>query len=65
MHVTFARARRTPVAGGSAALLAPGTQVAGVFTKSRTASAPVLWCQDKLKGGEARVTVPTGRTLDV
>ena len=30
------------------ALLAPGTQVAGVFTKSRTASAPVLWCQDKL-----------------
>ncbi|MEY4966980.1 MAG: hypothetical protein RL274_2563 [Pseudomonadota bacterium] len=39
------------------ALLAPGTQVAGVFTKSRTASAPVLWCQDKLKGGEARVLV--------
>ena len=33
------------------ALLAPGTQVAGVFTKSRTASAPVLWCQDKLKDG--------------
>jgi glutamate N-acetyltransferase/amino-acid N-acetyltransferase len=39
------------------ALMAPGTQVAGVFTKSRTASAPVLWCQDKLKGGEARVLV--------
>ncbi len=39
------------------ALLAPGTQVAGVFTKSKTASAPVLWCQDKLKGGEARVLV--------
>ena len=39
------------------ALLAPGTQVAGVFTKSRTASGPVLWCQDKLKGGDGRVLV--------
>jgi glutamate N-acetyltransferase/amino-acid N-acetyltransferase len=39
------------------ALLAPGTQVAGVFTTSKTASAPVLWCRDKLKGGEARVLV--------
>jgi glutamate N-acetyltransferase/amino-acid N-acetyltransferase len=40
-----------------AAILAPGTQVAGVFTTSKTASAPVLWCRDKLKGGEARVLV--------
>ena len=39
------------------ALFAPGTQVAGVFTTSKTASAPVLWCRDKLKGGEARVLV--------
>src|SRR5262245_12740904 len=39
------------------ALLAPGTQVAGVFTTSKTASAPVLWCRDKLKGAEARVLV--------
>ena len=39
------------------ALLAPGTQVAGVFTTSKTASAPVLWCRDKLKAGEARVLV--------
>jgi len=39
------------------ALLAPGTQVAGVFTTSKTASAPVLWCRDKLKGGEARMLV--------
>jgi glutamate N-acetyltransferase/amino-acid N-acetyltransferase len=39
------------------ALLAPGTQVAGVFTTSKTASAPVLWCRDKLKGGAARVLV--------
>jgi glutamate N-acetyltransferase/amino-acid N-acetyltransferase len=42
------------------ALLAPGTQVAGVFTTSKTASAPVLWCRDKLKGGEARVLVNSG-----
>ena len=27
------------------AVLAPGTQVAGVFTKSKTASAPVDWCK--------------------
>src|SRR5438128_11345949 len=39
------------------ALMAPGTQVAGVFTTSKTASAPVLWCRDKLKGAEARVLV--------
>ena len=39
------------------ALLGPGTQVAGVFTTSKTCSAPVIWCRDKLKGGEARVLV--------
>ncbi|HEY4078106.1 MAG TPA: bifunctional glutamate N-acetyltransferase/amino-acid acetyltransferase ArgJ [Rhizomicrobium sp.] len=39
------------------ALLAPRTQVAGVFTTSKTASAPVLWCRDKLKGGQGRVLV--------
>ncbi|HKQ09758.1 MAG TPA: bifunctional glutamate N-acetyltransferase/amino-acid acetyltransferase ArgJ [Rhizomicrobium sp.] len=39
------------------ALLAPGTQVAGVFTTSKTASAPVLWCRNMLKDGEARVLV--------
>ncbi len=30
------------------AVLAPGTQVAGIFTKSRTAAAPVEWCQAQL-----------------
>jgi glutamate N-acetyltransferase/amino-acid N-acetyltransferase len=39
------------------ALLAPGTQAAGVFTTSKTCSAPVIWCREKLKGGEARVLV--------
>ena len=39
------------------ALLAPGTQAAGVFTTSKTASAPVLWCQKHLKQGGARCLV--------
>jgi len=39
------------------ALLAPGTQVAGVFTTSRTASAPVLWCRKHLRQGSARCLV--------
>jgi glutamate N-acetyltransferase/amino-acid N-acetyltransferase len=36
------------------AVLAPGTQVAGVFTKSKTSSAPVDWCKAAVKGGSAR-----------
>jgi glutamate N-acetyltransferase/amino-acid N-acetyltransferase len=39
------------------AVLAPGTQVAGVFTKSKTASAPVEWCREKAKAGMARALV--------
>jgi glutamate N-acetyltransferase/amino-acid N-acetyltransferase len=39
------------------AILAPGTQVAGVFTKSKTASAPVDWCRTQLKHGAARAVV--------
>ncbi len=34
--------------------LAPGTAAAGVLTRSRTASAPVLWCRDILRKGAAR-----------
>ncbi|MGH6947514.1 MAG: bifunctional glutamate N-acetyltransferase/amino-acid acetyltransferase ArgJ [Kiloniellales bacterium] len=34
--------------------LTPGTTAAGVFTRSLTASAPVLWCRKALKGGKAR-----------
>jgi len=37
--------------------LAAGTQVAGVFTKSKTSSAPVDWCRRQLKGGNARALV--------
>jgi len=39
------------------AVLAPGTEVAGVFTLSKTASAPVEWCRSQLKGGQARALV--------
>jgi glutamate N-acetyltransferase/amino-acid N-acetyltransferase len=40
-------------------LLDKGTTVAGTFTKSLTAGAPVLWCQKSLKegGGSARAIV--------
>jgi glutamate N-acetyltransferase/amino-acid N-acetyltransferase len=36
------------------ALLDEGTQVAGVFTKSKCPSAPVDWCKALLAGGRAR-----------
>jgi glutamate N-acetyltransferase/amino-acid N-acetyltransferase len=36
------------------ALFDEGTQVAGVFTKSKCASAPVDWCKSRLGGGKAR-----------
>jgi glutamate N-acetyltransferase / amino-acid N-acetyltransferase len=34
-----------------------GTTVAGVFTKSKCASAPVEWCKAKIKAGKARALV--------
>jgi len=37
--------------------LAPGTTVAGVLTRSLTASAPVEWCRASLKRGRARAIV--------
>jgi N-acetylglutamate synthase/N-acetylornithine aminotransferase len=39
------------------ALLAPGTTVAGVFTKSKCPSAPVEWCRAILKHSKARALV--------
>ncbi len=39
--------------------LAPGTAMAGVFTRSATAAAPVLWCRHALQqsGGRARAVL--------
>jgi glutamate N-acetyltransferase/amino-acid N-acetyltransferase len=50
--------------------LVPGTAVAGVLTRSRTAGAPVVWCRNALSGGTVRAIVAnsgnsntfTGRT---
>lgn len=39
------------------ALFAPGTAVAGVFTRSRCPSAPVDWCRANLAQGTARALV--------
>lgn len=39
------------------ALLDAGTQVAGVFTRSKCPSAPVDWCRENLKQGLARAVV--------
>jgi glutamate N-acetyltransferase/amino-acid N-acetyltransferase len=39
------------------ALLDEGTTIAGVFTKSKCASAPVEWCKAKIKAGKARALV--------
>jgi len=37
--------------------LAEGTEVAGVFTKSQTAAAPIDWCKQSLANGKARALV--------
>ncbi len=39
------------------ALLDEGTQVAGVFSRSKCPSAPVDWCRENLKQGSARAVV--------
>ncbi len=38
-------------------ILEPGTTVAGVLTRSLTASAPILWCREALAMGSARAVV--------
>jgi glutamate N-acetyltransferase/amino-acid N-acetyltransferase len=39
------------------AVLDPGTTAAGVLTRSKTSSAPVLWCRESLEHGRARALV--------
>ena len=39
------------------AILEEGTVAAGVLTTSKTCSAPVLWCRERLKTGHARAVV--------
>src|ERR1700745_2503326 len=43
--------------------LAPGSTVAGVFTRSLTAGAPVAWCRECLAGGAVRgIVVNSGNS---
>jgi len=44
---------------------APGTSVAGMLTKSQTASAPVQWCRKALKDGAARGLVVNSGNANV
>jgi len=45
------------------AKLAPGSAIAGVFTRSLTAGAPVLWCRECLPGGKVRgIVVNSGNS---
>ena len=45
--------------------LPTGSAVAGVFTKSTTAGAPVVWCRDHLDGGTARGLVVNAGNANV
>jgi glutamate N-acetyltransferase/amino-acid N-acetyltransferase len=42
--------------------LAPGSVIAGTFTRSETRSAPVLWCQERVTALAAK---PSGNTLAI
>ncbi len=45
--------------------LAPGSAVAGVFTRSLTAGAPVLWCRECLPGGKVRAVIVNSGNANV
>jgi len=44
---------------------APGTTVAGVFTRNKCPGAPVDWCRGALKGGKARALVVNAGNANV
>ncbi|HSR54700.1 MAG TPA: bifunctional ornithine acetyltransferase/N-acetylglutamate synthase, partial [Alphaproteobacteria bacterium] len=48
-----------------AAVLAPGSKVAGVFTRSATAGPTVRWCREALKGGQVRAIVVNSGNANV
>lgn len=45
--------------------VAPGSTVAGVFTRSTTAGHPVLWCREVLPYGEARAVIVNAGNANV
>jgi len=46
-------------------VFAPGTTVAGVFTRNKCPGAPVDWCRQALKGGKARALVVNAGNANV
>jgi glutamate N-acetyltransferase/amino-acid N-acetyltransferase len=48
-----------------AAVLAPGSKVAGVFTLSATAGPTVRWCREAIKGGAVRAIVVNSGNANV
>jgi glutamate N-acetyltransferase/amino-acid N-acetyltransferase len=47
------------------AVLAPGSKVAGVFTRSATAGPTVRWCREAVKGGNIRAIVVNSGNANV
>src|SRR6185312_10405691 len=47
------------------AVLAPGSAVAGVFTRSLTPGAPVDWCRANLPHGQARAIIVNSGNANV
>src|SRR5487761_1321746 len=47
------------------AVLAPGSTVAGVFTRSQTPGAPVDWCRAALPRGQARAIIANSGNANV
>ena len=45
--------------------VAPGSTVAGVFTRSTTAGHPVVWCREILAGGEVRAVIVNAGNANV
>jgi len=45
--------------------LAPGSTIAGVFTRSLTVGPPVVWCRDCLPGGKVRAIVVNSGNANV
>jgi glutamate N-acetyltransferase/amino-acid N-acetyltransferase len=48
-----------------AAVLEPGATIAGVFTRSKTPGAPVVWCRDILPHGSCRAVIVNSGNANV
>lgn len=48
-----------------AAILDPGTTIAGVFTRSKAPGAPIVWCREILSAGTARAIIVNSGNANV